>query len=567
MRRFSYSIALLLLCQPSLARADQLHELDWKRVSFPGHVVYSSLSKGATKRLLDDIFYVRAMHESLIPPAQSEYPNPVYIYLFKDSESFWSFARQGSPSVSWLSAGYSFRRRDAHYLVAWESDFYGTEGVLLHEYTHFLNEESLPTLPLWANDGMADVFFSMERDGEVVELGAPLRGRMVALHGDNPLDFEELMEITPSSEQYTSGEKRGSYYAQSWMLMHRLMIESPEFFRSFQEYCRALQKGTMPEEARQQFLPMLEEIFRTECPGEEWAEAVEPLRMEFSEVEPHQYQIRDMSTIEVLNNFGWLMVQLPETPHFDTRVYFSTVLKYDPENVFARLGLGRFHYRRGEYEEGRQEFTKALQLSPRNVFLLDTYAESELQHSDELLEADELWFAPAESEPDSVALVSLNQAKELFAASLEEDSLGVRASAGFALSHRRDPIISDETMAVLVRALEQRPHRVELLQVWCVFLARRGQHMFAWDELERRLEPFRSEIEWGEWNALRAAMVEAAILEALRSIERVGLEQGREVLTQVLHRRRDVQTRVAATLRILAHADSLGLKDPDGLEK
>ena len=128
--------------------------------------------------------------------------------------------------------------------------------VALHEYAHLLNRLNHPRLPLWLDEGLAELYSTLRADGDTVYWGtlAPIRlnllgatrvgrsavptdsgwedlgrGRVWPTRPRAPLPLEELLASTRRSDSYRRPEQADIFYAQSAAFVHYLLLGTGHF--------------------------------------------------------------------------------------------------------------------------------------------------------------------------------------------------------------------------------------------------------------------------------------------------------------------------------------------------
>jgi tetratricopeptide (TPR) repeat protein len=119
-----------------------------------------------------------------------------------------------------------------------------------HEYTHLIVRRSGLKLPLWLNEGWADVFSTLRPMGKDMAVGDLLPERMKSLANDTWMDFDVLTAVDRNSPDYNEGARAGIFYAESWALAHMLFL-APEYKDKFGSFVMALNGGKSSQEACQ----------------------------------------------------------------------------------------------------------------------------------------------------------------------------------------------------------------------------------------------------------------------------------------------------------------------------
>ena len=94
----------------------------------------------------------------------------------------------------------------------------------IHEYVHLVVRHSGLKLPVWFNEGIADVYSTMRvRDGKIV-VGASPKDRTYSLTTGKWLRLTALAAVDSRSPEYNEQNRATVFYAQSWLLVHMLML-------------------------------------------------------------------------------------------------------------------------------------------------------------------------------------------------------------------------------------------------------------------------------------------------------------------------------------------------------
>jgi Flp pilus assembly protein TadD len=121
-------------------------------------------------------------------------------------------------------------------------------SVVVHEYAHFVVSQSELKLPLWLNEGLADVFSTMEGQSTEVMVGAPPPGREDTLSRQRWMDWGTLTAVDEHSAYYNQADKMLVFYAQSWALVHVLALD-PAYTGKFKLFINAISGGTATADA------------------------------------------------------------------------------------------------------------------------------------------------------------------------------------------------------------------------------------------------------------------------------------------------------------------------------
>jgi len=217
----------------------------WLKVETPNFEVYTTGGEGAARRTL---LYFEQLRSFFLQAQQlkSTADAPVRIIGFKNEKQFRPFRPNESASAFYLGA------HDRDYIVIGDIGLERHETAI-HEYVHLLVKHSDASLPVWLNEGMAEVYSTMTTLGAKVQVGAMNRGRTRVLFNRKWLPLERLLEVKRDSPEYNQKGHTGVFYAQSWALTHMLSL-SGEYGPKFNDFLNAVVAGRPGAEA-------LEEVY------------------------------------------------------------------------------------------------------------------------------------------------------------------------------------------------------------------------------------------------------------------------------------------------------------------
>lgn len=164
---------------------------------------------------------------------------------FEEARDFFArnSASKQAPDVAVEIVAFKSRKQAAPYMVNTSSAAYYQRGykcdyivmqqlgrdylpAAIHEYTHLFVEHAGLHLPLWLNEGIADVYSSLREKGGKLVVGEPPKARLNALRAMGPLDVHALIHATRDSPYYTKTLQMAQFYATSWELAHMLLLGS-----------------------------------------------------------------------------------------------------------------------------------------------------------------------------------------------------------------------------------------------------------------------------------------------------------------------------------------------------
>jgi len=190
---------------------------------------------------------------ALLAGTQSVASPPIVVMAFPDHESLAPFlpVYDGKPAnlAAFFSRG-SDENLIALSLARTGSDSRAMETVF-HEYAHLLLRHNEWFWPMWLKEGMADIYSTFELSGaQGIRIGKPLDLYLRLLYRGPLLPLRDLFAVTRESPEYNERERQGVFYAESWLLVHYLMLgDNPRYRTRFGQMTPLLRAGQTPEQA------------------------------------------------------------------------------------------------------------------------------------------------------------------------------------------------------------------------------------------------------------------------------------------------------------------------------
>jgi tetratricopeptide (TPR) repeat protein len=229
-------IAVTALATPALA-ADH-----WVRMATPDFELYTAAGE---KQGRDTIRHFEKVREFFLraSPVRSLGDFPLRIFQF-DTESQYKPFRPIEVTVA------SFVATPAREYILMGDRTLNNFGLSIHEYMHLIVRHSGLKLPVWLNEGWADVYSTLRPMGKDTAVGDLLPERIASLASEKWLDFDTLTSVDRNSPIYHEESRVGIFYAESWALAHMLYL-SPEYKDNFGKFVMALNSGKSTSEACQ----------------------------------------------------------------------------------------------------------------------------------------------------------------------------------------------------------------------------------------------------------------------------------------------------------------------------
>jgi tetratricopeptide (TPR) repeat protein len=302
---------------------------------------------------------------------------PVTVTAFRDDRSFRPFKPlyNGQPS----SISGFFQRTQDETIIALDINAGRAQqpfAVIFHEYTHRLTADVARAWPAWLVEGLAEFYSTFEADGDQVTLGAPIADHVRLLREGPMLPLAELFAVTPQSATYNEGRRQNIFYAESWALVHYLMLGNNRRNQSdLERFLDAISEGQEAEPAFRETFRMDYQLLETELRGyvSRRVYPVVSYRME-APVALSGIELRPMTRAEIELQLGNLLLQTDRLA--EAEAFFNRARALDPDAPGVYDSLGFLALRRSQPDVAIARFRDAASRDSRNYLAHYTYADT-----------------------------------------------------------------------------------------------------------------------------------------------------------------------------------------------
>ena len=371
MRRFIFplavSLCLLALAshQTTVAARDTWVSVRTKNFFMLGNAGEKDIRKVALK-----LEQFREVFTRLFPKMKFNTPVPTTVIVFKSENSYRPFKPRAN------TAGYFQAGPDVNY-IALTTELRGEQdpfSVIFHEYTHLLVENTFDNAPIWFNEGLAEYYstFSITDDQKVV-LGRPIGTHVYLLRQNKMLPLQTLFEVDYKSPHYNETNKTSIFYAQSWALMHYLLIGKAGKVEQLGKFMDLLKLKAPMERAFQQAF---------EVPFEQMEKDLRNYVKQdrYNIVSGHFEKKLELDTTTeatVLTEAeaqAYLGDLLLHSNRKESYTYLEKALQLDPNLGMAHASLGMAYFREGKVKEAHASLERAVAANSKNYLAHYYYA-------------------------------------------------------------------------------------------------------------------------------------------------------------------------------------------------
>ncbi|HEV2469840.1 MAG TPA: hypothetical protein VGS78_11640 [Candidatus Sulfotelmatobacter sp.] len=278
--------------------------------------------------------------------------------------------------LSTMSSIYSWERPNPSiagvFHTAWERQYAvvrldldqpGRFQPVYHEYVHSLLHMNFRWLPLWLDEGLAELYGTSQFKNASALVGVPNERRYV-LERQNLIPLKQLFTITQGSPYYRGGMQMQVFYAESWGLCHFLIFsDGMGQGKRMVEFYNLIQSGTDQEKAFEQVFGPISDIesklkkYATKGKMEAWEIKSPP------QIFARNFGVRTLTKAEVDAELGAFNLWVTHQKKKEQEL-IPTALKEDPKLASAHEDLAFLDFSDGKDQDASQEFETALQSDP-----------------------------------------------------------------------------------------------------------------------------------------------------------------------------------------------------------
>ena len=360
---FAAALAATFAAPPAHATpAASVAARTWSTARTPHVEVVTDAGPATASRVARRLEELRDALARLLPALVVD-ASPVQVIVFRDG----TLARAYAPTWRGLHddvAGFYHAGADRR-RVLFVDDQGRTPSVAQHEYLHSLLDVAWPDAPLWLNEGLAEYVSTFTADGGRAKVGAALRTHLDWLTSHDLMPIHQLFAVTQSSSDYHEGDRRGTFYAESWLLVHLLLSGSERDLGRLQRVLVECRDGAR-----------FETVFAREFGSEQGLRDQMIATLESGRLVVREWVItapagayapggsQRAPAAGVLASLGLELLSRPVPQREDAEAHLRQALALDARAPDALAGMGWLELMRGRRTEARGWFDRALAVTP-----------------------------------------------------------------------------------------------------------------------------------------------------------------------------------------------------------
>jgi tetratricopeptide (TPR) repeat protein len=345
---------LMMLATATLAHGS------WWRVAGGGFEVYTDASESAGVKVLERLREMQRIFQQQWPESRQ----PIRVLALR-SEADYDAIKPGATARAFFQSG---GERDYIVLLAGDPD---TLRAACHEYVHAVVHHTTVALPRWLEEGLADFYSTAAVRRDQAHIGEPIAEHLSVLARLPWIDAGRLAAAGKESAEYNRPDRAGLFYAQSWALVHMLMLRPP--WRDRMPQFLEKMVGGEPQET----------AFRGAF-GKTMTEAVDELagylgqRKLQAGVLPLPAATTEAAHAERLSGpeGGLIAGEVALLGGLQSRAaeIYEKLAREFPDSPVAATGLATLRLQKDDYEGAKAMLTRALELGARDASTYLEYA-------------------------------------------------------------------------------------------------------------------------------------------------------------------------------------------------
>jgi len=365
-RKSAFAGLLLLLVVPLTVHAKD----SWTSVRTKNFFLVGNASEKDIRKVATRLEQFRDVFARLFPNARFETPVPTTVIVFKSMSSY-------KPFNFVNAAGYFQKGEDVNYItLTTELSAQNPYSIIYHEYVHLLVDNAAGNAPTWFNEGLAEYYssFDIEEDRKA-HLGDLIPYHLETLREEKLLPLRALFAVDQYSPYYNETGKRGVFYAESWALVHYLILgNGGQRVTQLGKFIKLISANVKIEDAFtesfQTTVEAMEKELKKYIEGHTFKMQVATFdhKLEFD----NEMKVAQLTEAEAQACLGDLLLHIHRMSDAEARL--QQALTLDPKLTMAEASLGILRARQGRFAEAKTALQEAVKGDSNNYLAHYYYA-------------------------------------------------------------------------------------------------------------------------------------------------------------------------------------------------
>ena len=378
MKRRPLILAAATLCLLLGASASASAKDTWTSVRSRNFFLIGNASERDIRQVATRLEQFREVFTKLLPTVKFNSPVPTTVVVFKSDSSYKPFKPVVDGKVSEV-AGYFQSGEDVNYItLTTEKRSENPYRTIYHEYVHLLVDNNLgrSNVPPWFNEGLAEYYSTFDIDDDrKIYLGNLIDNHLYLLRQQQMLPLQQLFSVDYYSLHRNRRDTRWVFYAQSWALVHYLILGNegkrlPQMGQFFDLFLKKTPMERAFREAFQTDFAGMEKELKDYVGRNSFRAQVATFKnkLEFD----REMQSAPVSDAEAEAYLGDLLLHTNRLD--DAAARLEQALALDPKSGMAHASLGMVRMRQRRFAEAKQHLRQAVAANQQNHLAHHYYA-------------------------------------------------------------------------------------------------------------------------------------------------------------------------------------------------
>ena len=293
----------------------------------------------------------------LAPSVREDAPLTNYVFLFSNADAFAPYRLERGGG-----GGYVLPGAEATYAALIGAR---ASEIVQKQFAHQLIHRQLPRSPLWLRHGLAEYTSTFEANARESRLGLPVTAHLSSLRAApfKLVPVSELLaisELPPArGELLALSDRRFTFIAQSWALVHLMMSGELEDRRQVATYIRKLEAGDDPVAAFGDTYATPFDAIDAALVEYVQSESFSFLRVPIGASDQIRATTATLTPAQTALRLGQLLFRIGPSHRPSAEEKFRQAVALDPEQSEAWAGLGEIADEAGDRKAALEYLEKA----------------------------------------------------------------------------------------------------------------------------------------------------------------------------------------------------------------
>lgn len=209
------------------ARAAGATPSRWTRLRTPNFTLLGENGDRPLRRVAERMEQFREVFGRVFPSTRRPTPAPIVVHVFGSERAYQPFMPLFNGKRIDVG-GYFQPTSGAYYITLSTEAGERAYPTIFHEYVHLLVGTTLADVPVWFNEGLAEYYSTYQMYGDREATLGRVKEEHVFELRERFIPLKDLLAVDHRSSLYNEGDRRGVFYAESWALVHYLLIGNPQ---------------------------------------------------------------------------------------------------------------------------------------------------------------------------------------------------------------------------------------------------------------------------------------------------------------------------------------------------